>query len=85
MKFETDKWIEVLDFLLVYEAPTVMSISKELDVTYTHILKIIKMMKDKRLVKTEKIGRMRAVKLTTKGKELAFHCSPIVRFVKSEM
>lgn len=85
MEFSTDKWIEVLGFLIVNESPSVTAISKKIDVTYSHVLKIINHMMEVRLVRTEKVGRIKAVQLTSKGKEIAKPCSQIVEFVKNEM
>jgi DNA-binding MarR family transcriptional regulator len=46
-------------------------LAKEVDCTYSHTVKIIKMLKDNNLVDFSKKGRLKTIALTTSGKEIA--------------
>lgn len=46
-------------------------VSKRIDTTYAHTVKIISKLEDKGLIKSEKKGRKKFLKLTDKGEEYA--------------
>ena len=46
-------------------------LSKEVDVTYSHTVKLLDLFRDFNLVDFEKKGRIKVVKLTTLGEDLA--------------
>ncbi|MFW6272487.1 MAG: helix-turn-helix domain-containing protein [bacterium] len=46
-------------------------ISKKLDITFSHIIKVLKVLHDKGVVTYEKTGRVKIYKLTETGKEYA--------------
>jgi predicted transcriptional regulator len=50
-------------------------LAKEVDCTYSHTVKIIKMLKDCGLVEFTKKGRLKTIALTNTGKELASNLS----------
>jgi predicted transcriptional regulator len=52
-------------------------LAKEVDCTYSHAVKILQMLEKLDLVIFEKKGRMKLIKLTKKGQELADHIEAI--------
>lgn len=50
-------------------------LAKEVDCTYSHTVKIIKMLKENGLVDFSKKGRLKTIALTPTGKELAANLS----------
>lgn len=48
-------------------------ISKKVDTTYAHTVKVISRMEDEGLVESEKKGRKKILKLTPKGEKLSDH------------
>ena len=54
-------------------------ISKEVDCTYTHTLKILTQLKEQGLVKFEKEGRIKQVGLTPDGEDVAHELEGLVR------
>jgi DNA-binding MarR family transcriptional regulator len=49
------------------------SLAKQVDCTYSHVVKILQKMQDLGLVLFEKQGRLKLLKLTKKGREIAEH------------
>lgn len=47
------------------------SLAKQVDCTYSHVVKILSKMEELKLVEFDKQGRLKLLRLTTKGKELA--------------
>lgn len=54
-------------------------LSKEVDCTYTHTLKILTQLKEYRLVEFEKNGRIKKVCLTSEGEDVAHELGGLVR------
>ena len=54
-------------------------ISKEIDCTYTHTLKILDQLHEYGLVEFEKKGRIKEVRLTPKGDDVAHELEGVVR------
>jgi len=54
-------------------------VSKEIDCTYTHTLKILSELKNYGLVKFEKKGRIKKVRLTETGEDIAHGLEGLVR------
>lgn len=52
-------------------------LAKEVDCTYSHAVKILQTLEDLGLVTFEKKGRIKLIKLTKKGMEVADHISEI--------
>lgn len=56
-------------------------LSKENDCTYTHTLKILTEMKEFGLVEFKKEGRIKEVKLTPLGEDIAHELEGLVRYI----
>jgi len=54
-------------------------LSKEVDCTYTHTLKILTQLKKYKLVEFEKNGRIKTVALTSEGEDVAHELGGLVR------
>ena len=54
-------------------------LSKEVDCTYSHTVRILKTMEDHGLVEFDKKGRLKTIKLTPLGREIAIHLSKAMR------
>ena len=57
-------------------------LAKEVDCTYSHAVKILQTLEDLKLVEFEKKGRIKLIKLTKKGKEVADAIENIQTLVK---
>lgn len=57
-------------------------LAKEVDCTYSHAVKILQTLEHLGLVLFEKKGRVKLIKLTKKGKEVADHIELIQNLVK---
>jgi len=53
------------------KAVYVSALSKEINYTYSHLVKVLQEMERKNLVEFEKHGRMKVIELTDKGKKVA--------------
>ena len=53
------------------------TLAKSVDCTYSHVVKILQQMEDANLVSFEKTGRLKILKLTKKGEEIAKHIDAI--------
>lgn len=53
------------------------TLAKIVDCTYSHVVKILQEMEDAGLVNFEKTGRLKILKLTKKGEEVAKHIDAI--------
>jgi DNA-binding MarR family transcriptional regulator len=53
------------------------TLAKTVDCTYSHVVKILQEMEDAGLVNFEKTGRLKILKLTKKGEEIAKHVDAI--------
>lgn len=57
-------------------------LAKEVDCTYSHAVKILQTLKELKLVEFEKRGRIKLIKLTNKGKDVAEAIENIRKLVK---
>ena len=57
-------------------------LAKEVDCTYSHAVKILQTLEEIKLVSFEKRGRIKVIKLTKKGREVADAIENIQRLVK---
>ena len=57
-------------------------LAKEVDCTYSHAVKILQTLEELKLVDFEKRGRIKVIKLTKKGREVADAIENIQRLVK---
>jgi len=55
------------------------TLAKSVDCTYSHVVKILQEMEDAGLVSFEKTGRLKYLKLTKKGEEIAKHIDAIYK------
>lgn len=53
------------------------SLAKQIDCTYSHVVKILQQMEEAGLVNFEKQGRLKLLTLTKKGSEIAEHIDNI--------
>ena len=56
-------------------------LAKEVDCTYSHAVKILQTLEDLSLVSFDKQGRVKVIKLTKKGAEVADHIEAIKKLV----
>lgn len=56
-------------------------LAKEVDCTYSHAVKILQTLEKLGLVTFEKKGRIKLIKLTKKGQDIAEHIDAIKRFL----
>jgi predicted transcriptional regulator len=56
-------------------------LAKEVDCTYSHAVKILQILEELNLVVFEKKGRIKIIKLTKKGQEVADHIESIKEMV----
>lgn len=57
-------------------------LAKEVDCTYSHAVKILQTLEELKLVGFEKKGRIKLIKLTTKGREVADAIENIQKLIK---
>lgn len=57
-------------------------LAKEVDCTYSHAVKILQTLQELRLVDFEKKGRIKLIKLTKKGKEVADAIEEIQKLIR---
>jgi DNA-binding MarR family transcriptional regulator len=57
-------------------------LAKEVDCTYSHAVKILQTLEDLKLVEFEKKGRIKLIKLTKQGKEVADAIENIQNLIK---
>jgi len=81
MNLQIPIWIKVMVYLRIKlsknEKIHKIIISKELDVTYSHIVNTLKNLLDKGYVKFNRKGRNIYVELTGKGIKLSEHCKRV--------
>lgn len=53
------------------------SLAKQIDCTYSHVVKILQEMSDAELINFDKQGRLKLLTLTKKGQEVAEHIDKI--------
>jgi DNA-binding MarR family transcriptional regulator len=56
-------------------------LAKEIDCTYSHAVKILQTLEEMKLVTFEKKGRIKLIKLTKKGKDIAENIENIKKLV----
>lgn len=81
--FLQDKPAKLMIYLKEEEKPVYQSIvSKKIDSTYAHTLKILKSLNEMKLVKFEETGRIKLVKLTELGVEVANSLVSLFRLIE---
>ena len=71
--FLHDKPVKMLVSLRSDQVQYATQVSKYVDCTYSHTVKVLEMFKDLGLVQFEKKGRVKMIKLTGEGEEVAHH------------
>ena len=59
-------------------------LAKEIDCTYSHAVKILQILEDLKLVVFEKQGRIKIIKLTKKGMEIANRIEEIKSIIENK-
>jgi len=85
----------ILQTLILHDKPTgiIMSLkgsegkyasvlSKENDCTYTHTLKILGILEENDIITSSKEGRIKFIKLTDKGEDVAHELEGLVRYLE---
>ncbi len=57
-------------------------LSKEVDCTYSHCVRLLQIMKNFKLIEFEKKGRINIIKLTKLGEDVAFAIENLVRVLE---
>ncbi len=57
------------------------SLAKQIDCTYSHVVKILQEIEKAELIKFKKQGRLKLLTLTKKGQEIAEHMDAITRLL----
>jgi len=86
MKLRTDVWIKLMAYLkkkfdadmVVYKA----RVSKDLDITYSYVVKILFLLEKKGFIYFLKQGRNIYVLLTPQGQKLSEHCEKVNKAIK---
>lgn len=76
------KWVDLLTSLQVKENPSMHRLSRQLDITYSHITKLVAEMERLNWIKTSKKGRERVISLTGKGEEMKNSIMPVILELK---
>jgi len=72
VNLKCDKWIMVMHFINTSKDLNVSQISRDAEVQYSHLHKILNALEKKKLIKSEYVSRNRLIELTAKG--LRFLC-----------
>jgi DNA-binding MarR family transcriptional regulator len=57
------------------------SLAKQIDCTYSHVVKILQEIEKAELIKFKKQGRLKLLTLTKKGQEVADHMDAVMRLL----
>lgn len=57
-------------------------LAKEVDCTYSHTVRVLNTMASHKLIEFDKKGRLKTIKLTPIGKEIALHLSKAINLFK---
>ena len=58
------------------------TVAKQIDCTYSHVVKILKEMEQAKLISFNKTGRLKLLTLTKKGQEVAEHIERVRQLLK---
>jgi len=78
MIYAIGKWVLVLNELNKIDEVSMISVSKKLNLTYSHTVKLFHKFEKDKFITTVKKGRIRYVTLTAKGKKLSEICSGLI-------
>ena len=79
-RLELDVWVHVMVFVLRHDDVSLTAIAKGVDVTYSHIIKLVNhlLVSRYKFLSLKKVGRTQIVSLTPAGLEVAKHLEPVV-------
>lgn len=64
-------WTDIITIINTFPGENITAIQKKSNCTYAHILDIIKLLKDNKLILTEQHGRTTTITVTPSGKVVA--------------
>lgn len=62
-----------------------LEISRREDITYSHIAKIVKKLADSELIEEKKVGRIKELILTHKGRKVLYNLNQIMEVLDGDM
>ena len=63
---------------------SMLRISRDMDITHSHFSKLTNLLEEGGYIKSERIKRIKKVRLTNKGKRLVYHVNKIFGVTKQE-
>jgi len=75
MEIKMPYWQKIIMGVERYDISS--NISKYLDITYSHVVKILSEFERKGWIKTEKTGRIKLLQLTKEGKKVSDTCKQL--------
>ena len=78
------RWTEIITELRKEDNPTMLQMSKDLNITYSHVSTIVKELERLKWVTSSKEGRVRIIKLTKIGEEMKQNIIPILKEIKKK-
>ncbi len=76
-----EKPLQMLLYLYLNDGQYVSNISKHVDCTYSHVIKVLDVFHKAGMIEFKKEGRVKKVKLTKKGKEIIKEIKKAVDFI----
>ncbi len=76
------KFIIVINCIFKHRCPSMLSISRKIEVTHSHVNHVVNRLEEEHIIKSEIIGRTRKVKLTPKGLYIAKHLNEVLEVME---
>lgn len=77
-KLTFDKWMNIMEIIVAEPNDTITGIVKKCGCTYSHVVDIINILKDYKLITTKHVGRSTIVAPTTDGRIVSKAISTIM-------
>lgn len=77
-----NKWVDLLAALRTKNNPSMHRLSRQLDITYSHLVSLVTEFEKLNWIKSVKKGRVREITLTGKGEEMQKSIMPILLELK---
>ena len=77
-----DKWMNIMEIIVAEPDDTISGIAKKCGCTYSHVVDIINLLKEHKLVSTKHVGRSTFITPTSDGKIVAKAISTILYIVE---
>lgn len=77
-----NKWIEVLHYIYNNPDNTALQLSIDKKITYSHVHRVIKALKDRGILKIEKVGRDNKITLTVNGEIVGESITKMYPYIK---